>query len=377
MKLLDSRILENNIENIAEFDFSNNKVFGSAYFVYQEGNLTFEKCYGRLSLNSEQPVTNSTIFRLASMTKPITTVAALILAERGLLGLDDAVSEYLPEFSNINIIDDTQTNFGIPKNAPTIRNILSHCSGIGSSPKKLEKMTDNDRKDIDSYIRFLYNSGLDFEPKTMQQYSGTGAFDVLTKIIETVSQTDFLSFLKKEIFEPCNMPDTTFVPTSQQRERLIDIHCKDGEKNQVYPMKAECVFADFPQTHYLGGAGLVSTLRDYGNFAKMFLNKGKSDKKQLICEKTFELLCHPQVDKAIMPGTERWGLGVRIITDAAYPYLPIGAFGWSGAYGSHFWIDPTNKIVAVFMKNSKFDGGAGNESARNFEKAVYSSFATL
>ena len=377
MKFLDLQILENNIEKAAEFDFSGNKVFGSAYFVYQEGNLSFKKCYGKLSVNSEQPVTDSTIFRLASMTKPITAVAALILAERGLIDLDGAVSKYLPEFGNINIIDDTDTNLGIPKNAPTVRNILSHCSGIGSSDKKFEKITDKDKKSIDSYVRFLYNSGLDFEPETMQRYSGTGAFDVLTKIIEKVSQTDFLSFLKKEIFEPCNMPNTTFVPTSQQKTELIAMHCKDGGKNQVYPMKADCVFEDFPQTHYLGGAGLVSTLHDYGEFAKMLLNKGKLNKKQLICEKTFEPLCQPQVNKAIMPGTERWGLGVRIITDPAYPYLPVGAFGWSGAYGSHFWIDPTNKIAAVFMKTSKFDGGAGNESAQNFEKAVYSSFKTL
>ena len=88
MKFLDLQILENNIEKAAEFDFSGNKVFGSAYFVYQEGNLSFKKCYGKLSVNSEQPVTDSTIFRLASMTKPITAVAALILAERGLIDLD-------------------------------------------------------------------------------------------------------------------------------------------------------------------------------------------------------------------------------------------------------------------------------------------------
>ena len=132
---------------------------------------------------------------------------------------------------------------------------------------------------------------------------------------------------------------------------------------------------NIPCTHYLGGAGLVSTLHDYSNFAKMLLCKGKTDEGQFLREETFDLLCTPQVSGEIMPGNERWGLGVRVITNDAYPYLPKGSFGWSGAYGSHFWIDPVTRVAAVFMKNSKFDGGAANESARNFEKAVYSSFA--
>ena len=88
-------------------------------------------------------------------------------------------------------------------------------------------------------------------------------------------------------------------------------------------------------------------------------------------EEVFKQMSTPQISEEIMPGDARWGLGVRVIVKESYPYLPVGAFGWSGAYGSHFWIDPANKIIAVFMKNSKVDGGGGNESARNFEKAVY------
>ena len=107
----------------------------------------------------------------------------------------------------------------------------------------------------------------------------------------------------------------------------------------------------------------------------MLLNKGKANGKTILKESTFKQLCKPQVTADIMPGQARWGLGVRVITDDGYPYLPVGAFGWSGAYGSHFWIDPVNNIFAVYMKNSKIDGGAANESAVSFEKAVYSAFA--
>ena len=104
----------------------------------------------------------------------------------------------------------------------------------------------------------------------------------------------------------------------------------------------------------------------------MLLNKGQTDTGRILKEQSVEQLCTPQVSREIMPGTQRWGLSVRVITSDKYPYLPVGAYGWSGAYGSHFWIDPVNRLAAVFMKNSKTDGGSGNESARNFEKAVYS-----
>ena len=146
----------------------------------------------------------------------------------------------------------------------------------------------------------------------------------------------------------------------------------DGE-NTVAFMPNGCVYADFPATHYMGGAGLVSTLSDYSKFAEMLLNKGKVGKSKIVKESTFNSLCTPQVSTDIMPGHTQWGLGVRVISEG-HPYMPEGTFGWSGAYGSHFWVDPANKIFAVYMKNSLTDGGSGNESATKFEQAVYSSF---
>lgn len=372
MKLLDVNRIHENIDEVAMYDISNSKVFGSAYYVYCNG-AEIEKCYGTKSLNSDCPVTNRTIFRLASMTKPITAVAALILAERGILSLNDGIDKFLPAFRNIKIRD-VKGNVSEPKRIPTIRNILSHSSGIGSVAEKLVLMMPDDKISLDSSVSFYLNNGLDFEPESKQMYSGVAAFDVLTKIIETVTETDYLSFLKKEIFDPCEMLDTTFVPGEEQQARMIEMHQKANGENAVFKTPSGCVFEDYPCTHYLGGAGLVSTLCDYSKFAKMLLHKGKTNAGQILREESVDLLCTPQVSKEIMPKNERWGLGVRVITEDAYPYLPKGTFGWSGAYGSHFWIDPINLIAAVFMKNSKFDGGSGNESARNFEKAVYSSF---
>ena len=365
--------LSKNIDDIIKYDVENKKIFGAAYYVYQDG-ATFEKCYGNTSLVSTDPITDKTLFRLASMTKPISAVATLILAERGLLSLDDTLDKYIPKFATIDIID-AAYNKSAPQALPTIRNILNHTSGIASNADKLKTMTASHKLMLDASIDYYIKNGLDFEPGTMQMYSGTGSFDFLVKIIETVTKMDYPTFLKKEIFDPCGMTDTTFTPTAEQEKRMVAMHNRVDGKNVVAPMPVGCIFEDYPATRYLGGAGLVSSLSDYAKFAKMLLNKGKTENGTVILkEKTFNQLCTPQVSKEVMPGEERWGLGVRVITEESYPTLAVGSFGWSGAYGSHFWIDPENKIFAVYMKNSKIDGGAANESAVKFEQAVYSSF---
>ncbi len=366
-------LLKNNIEKAARYDFENNKVFGSAYCVIQGHDVIYKKCFGTVSADNTQSVTENTIFRMASMTKPVTAAAILILIERGLLSLDDKVSEFLPEFKDIHITQITQdglTDLGKAHNEITVCNLLTHTSGIGSDPLKEQKMTYKDRKSIDSAVDFFAKIGLDFEPGTKQQYSPFAAFDVLAKIIEKVSGTVYHDFLMQEIFEPCGMVNTTFNPTREQWKTMIAMHNKVNGKICDEKMNYDCVFSDFPKTHYLGGAGLVSTLADYSEFAKMLLNNGKTLTKQIIGEDTLKLMRTPFVSEEIMPSSERWGLGVRVIVREDYENLPLGAYGWSGAYGTHFWIDPTNNIAAVYMKNSLFDGGAGNESARNFEKAV-------
>lgn len=366
---LDKTTLIKNIDEIAQYDFDNNKVFGSAYYVYDNGE-TVEKCYGNMSLNSDMPITNTTLFRLASMTKPITAVATLVAMEKGFLSLDDTVDKYIPAFKQIQIKDASGAISGV-KNLPTILNILTHTSGIGSDSQKLAAMTGADQATLDSAITFYIGSGLDFEPGTKQAYSATGAFDVLVKIIETATGEDYLQFLQKNIFEPCNMKDTTFIPTDEQWTRVVDMHQQANGENAIATLPEGCIFGNVPVTHYLGGAGLVSTLQDYANFAKMLLNDGQGENGKVISKTSVKLLSSPQISTDVMPGNARWGLGVRVITEDNYPFLPVGAFGWSGAYGSHFWIDPVNNVFAVYMKNSFVDGGASNESANKFEKAVY------
>lgn len=375
MKQLDLQLLNENIDQIAQYDLDRNKISGSAYYVCQghTAETALTKCYGTVSSQSDLPITDTSLFRLASMTKPVTAVAALILIDRGLLSLDDPISKYLPGFTNIHVISKDGNDFGRPSRQPLIRDLLTHTSGIGSDPDKHQVMTANEKQTLDASIDYYLRVGLDFEPGSQQLYSGVGAFDVMARIIELVSDTDYLTFLKHEIFEPCGMEDTTFEPSSRQWQQIVAMHTHIDGKNTQRILPSGCIFEDYPCTHYLGGAGLVSSLKDYSRFAQMLLNNGRTSQTQLISSHTFRLLCTPQVSKQIMPGAERWGLGVRVITEDSYPYLPVGTFGWSGAYGSHFWVDPENELVAVYMKNSQIDGGAGNESARKFEEAVYRS----
>ena len=373
MEQCNMKKLCENIDEVCKYDFDRKKGFGAAYAVCLDG-APLERCYGVSAPESGEPISNRTLFRLASMSKPVTAVAALTLVEDGLLSLDDGIDKYLPVFKEIKIID-LKGNTSVPKRLPTVRDLLTHTAGIGSIGEKIAKMTAADRESLDSAIAFYIRDGLDFAPGEAQIYSGTGAFDVLTKIIELVTGKDYLTFLKEKVLIPCEMVDTTFIPSEEQWGRMVEMHQRTDGENATDKMHPGCVFETVPMTHFLGGAGLVSTLHDYSNFAEMLLGEGTFRGKVILKKDTFRLLSTPQVSESIMPGTERWGLGVRVIVDEKYPYLPRGAFGWSGAYGSHFWIDPVHKLYAVFLKNSRVDGGAANESARMFEKAVYTAFS--
>lgn len=376
MKKLNFSVLSENVNKKVEYDFQNNKIFGSAYYVYQKASGVFQKFFGLTSPKTNSKITDKTLFRLASMTKPITAVAVLILVDKGLLSLADPVSKYIKGFSDIHILTEENgvlCDKGKPQKIPTVLNLLTHTSGIGTDGFKMGMQTDIDKKSVESFIDFHLRTGLDFEPGSKQAYSPLAAFDVLVKIIEIVSEKDFFDFLREELLIPCDMVDTVFSPSDEQWSRMVSMHDKKDGESVIGTTTENCVFGEYPVSHPLSGAGLASTLSDYSNFALMLLNKGIFNGNRILSEETFSLLCTPHVSKKIMPGNTQWGLGVRVITEDSYKYLPVGTFGWSGAYGSHFWVDPQNELIAVYMKNSLFDGGAGNESAVNFEKAVNAS----
>ena len=168
-----------------------------------------------------------------------------------------------------------------------------------------------------------------------------------------VTGEKFFDFVEREILIPCGMVDTGFEPTKEQWSRFIDVCGKDGDKRIKVKMNENCVFTTWQCTHPLGGAGMFSTLNDYAKFAQTLLNDGVTESgKRIVGEEWVKQMRSPQTE---IEETTDWGFGVRVIKKN-HPYLADGSFGWSGAYGSHFWVDPENRIVAVFMKNATVDG---------------------
>lgn len=370
VKSLDPQRLQQNVDAIARFDLDNRKVFGCAYLIVQEGGVTLERCYGAAGPDREA-VSPRSLFRLASMTKPITAAAMLMLEERGLLSLDHPVERYLPAFRDIPVIDADGVNRGIPAEKPTIRHILNHCSGIGSDSRKTARITPAEKHSRAATLDFTVRSGLDYPPATAQIYGGVGAFDTLTAIAEQVYGGEFQEMLTRLLLEPCGMTDTTYRPTAEQAARLVALHRRTDGENDLCPLPRGCLFSDYPCTRIHSGAGLASTLQDYGRFARLLMNGGTADGRRVLSEASVAQIHSVHAPLEVLPGREHWGLGVRIVTGDGDPYLPIGTYGWSGAYGSHFWIDPENRLFAILMKNSTCDGGSGNESARKLEEAVY------
>lgn len=374
MHILDERKLREKIEETVLPDLESGRVGGVAMAVSQAGKMLYENYLGNESIGIS--VTEDTMFRLASMTKPITAVAVLILKDRELLKLDQTVAEFLPEYKEMQVgqmRDGKLEILGKAESPITIRQLLTHSSGLGSGPVGDyvgAHFPVKERVSLEKVVGHYAKYPLDFQPGTAQAYSALYAFDVLARIVEIVTGKAYASFLEREILKPLRMVHTTFAPSKEQWERIIPMHTYEGGTGKAVDFPEESLFEGIPTSCSCAGAGLASTLQDYMRFAEMLLNGGRP----LLQEHTVREMATPQLPGAIMHGQEVWGLGVRVIVSEAYRDLPCGAFGWSGAYGTHFWVDPVNQITAVYMKNSRYDGGAGAYTSRRFEQAVAESF---
>lgn len=371
MKKINETKLKNNVEKRIKDDIDACNVSGAAIEVKQGGKTVYRACFGDAREDS--------VYRMASMTKPVTAVAVMQLVERGLITLDDFADEYLPEFSTteIAVLDKDGKLIGTRpcEKRITLKELLTHTSGLGSGAvwdHYAPLMTNKDSSTLWDALAFYSKTPLLFEPSSAQKYSPLAAFDLLAAIVEKLSGLDYNTYLKKNIFEPCDMKDTTFTPNSDQWARMIPIHNKKDGKSTVAKAYEGCVFGNIPATHYLGGAGLISTLDDYSNFTCMLRGKGEFNGNRIIKEESVRAISTPHVSEKIQSGSQRWGLAVRVITGTQDTCLPIGTYGWSGAYGTHFFIDPENDITAIYLKNSHYDGGSGAVTSKNFETDVYS-----
>lgn len=385
MKRIKPSVLAELLENRMAEDLADGRIGGAGLCVMQDGKEIYKKYFGKKNQTKNIPLDDgdATLFRLASMTKPITAAAVLIQVSRGLIDLDEPVTKWLPEFADmdIGVLDENRqvVRTGKAKTSLTPRLLLNHTNGLGSmevGDVQFAAMTQEDKRDIDHVLACYKDFALAFEPATAQFYSPVAAFDLLAKVVEMTSGMTYDKFLKENIFDPCGMTDTTFAPSLDQWDRMITMHGReeaDGKGVSVdAPVTEGCVFGDFPVTWFAGGAGLASTLPDYVKFAEMLAHGGvTADGVRILPEALVKEMGSVQVEDSVMCPPVQWGLAVRVISGDCH--MPRGCFGWSGAYGSHFWVDPENKITAVYMKNSAYDGGAGAVSSLHFEQDVYAS----
>ncbi len=368
--LLNARLLLR-IKN----DIQNGYISGASVMVLQEGKCLADIVDGYANIEQRLPIQHDSLFRLASMTKPIVAVAALIAQEQGLFSIWDPVGKYLPRFREMYVGKSDENGEIVRAQKITdefkIIHLLTHTAGFAACKigTMLESTIPLCKREtllsmVDAYADVML---LDFVPGTATAYSGRGGFDLVAAIIEVTSGLSIAEFINKYITDPLELNDITFTPTEEQWSRVVRMHDFTNGISRTTDYLDHMIFYQTPNTYFCGGAGLVGSIENYATFAQMLLSNGIYKNVRILSEHSVMLMQTP-----FAPSGNAWGLGVRVISND--PYLPRGSYGWSGAYGCHFWIDPQNEIVAVYMKNSTFDGGSDAMTARHFEEDVYRSF---
>ncbi len=340
-------------------------ITGAVTAASRQGGLAHLEAHGLMDLESGTAMTEDAIFKIMSMTKPVVGVAILMLMEDGELRLNDPVSRFIPELADLMVAVETPGRRGrgdgpppfhtVPANRPiTVQDLLTHTSGLASgsiSSREAGRVGAQQPTDtLADLVPKLGQAPLEFQPGDRWSYSPSRGFDVLLRIVEIASGQPGDQFLHTRIFEPLGMKDTFFWAPETHRSRVVTVYRQTPEgltrsQNQVGATS---------QTYFSGGGGLMSTATDYLQFGQMLQNGGELNGHRLLSPKTVDLMSSTFVDEfgfgRISPGLG-FGLSVQVVNDpvAAGQRVGTGSFGWDGAYGTHFWVDPTEDIVGVVM----------------------------
>ncbi len=336
------------------------KVFGCSALIYRRGEEVYFGKWGYRNQRRKIPLDRDTIFRIYSMSKPITSVAAMQLAEQGKLDIDAPVTKYLPEFSQLKVLEQRggQAVEVEPKRKMTTRDLLRHTSGLtygffGDTlvDQKYRRagvlMTDLTLK---STVAKLAAIPLLHHPATTFHYSAST--DVLGRVVEVASDKAFNDYLRTNVFEPLKMDDTFFSVPAEKQKRLAELY-KPNQQDKLVPASAmnSIRFVNEGNRFYSGGGGLCSTVDDYLTFCKMLLEQGKSPERQIVKPETLNEMFKNQLGEIEnSPGKRfRFGLGFRA--------FPQGDFGWGGAAGTRFWVHPEKEMAIIFMMQVMPSGG--------------------
>jgi CubicO group peptidase (beta-lactamase class C family) len=350
------------IDPFMERQVAEQKLAGGIVMVSHGGKIGFFHSYGLRDREAHTPMAPDTIFRIYSMSKAITTTAALNLYEAGKLSLDDPVSKYIPSFTNLMVA--TTNGLRAPSRPVTVRDLMLHISGLtyGDGPDALKeaysRLKPMESTNLADMAEKLSQVPLAFDPGTDWHY-GVGV-DVLGRVIEVVSGRNLDDFLTQTIFQPLDMKDTAFSVPPEKLDRFAANYTRtNGLK--VIDAPADSKFAK-KVTFFSGGGGLVSTARDYMRFLVMIERGGTLDGHRILQSNTVKLMSSNLLPEKAFPiyfGKEKqfgtgFGLGFAVCTEVTSwdPAAHVGEYGWDGAASTHYWISPADKLIVVTLEQT-------------------------
>jgi CubicO group peptidase (beta-lactamase class C family) len=366
-------------------------VAGVVTLVLRDGKTVDLHATGYQDIENKTPMRTDTIFRIASMTKPMTSDAVMMLYEEGKLFLTDPVSKFIPAFKSMQVLEPKAEKPVPATRAITIRDLLSHRSGLTYGFMNGGPVGNGYRKngvtDGLSTTDLTLAEGIDrlaAEPLVAQPgaaWNYSLSTDVLGRVVEVVSGQSFDAFMRDRIIKPLKMVDTDFTVPESKWSRLATVYSPDPSGG-IRPMKDPETFGNATfspgayyksRTYFSGGAGLVSTAADYARFAQMLLNGGSLDGVQLLSPKSIELMTRSHTadlpPSALLSAGTGFGLGFRVVTDLAQTGAigSEGRYGWLGIYGTEFWVDPKERLIGIVLAQRY----PGSPVAAAFQPLVY------
>jgi CubicO group peptidase (beta-lactamase class C family) len=328
------------------------KIAGAVAAVSRRGKLAYLHASGVQDLQTRTPMSARSLFRIYSMTKPVTAVAVMMLHEEGRFHLEDPVSKYLPEFSKLRVMTSAEGETRAPAAEVTVRDLLLHTSGLSHRTSELYRRLEVRSRSITmgQFIANITRAPLMEDPGTRYRYSE--ATTVLGRLVEIWSGTPFDAFLADRVFSPLKMHDTMFWVGPAERPRLTTVY--QTGNGSLAPIELETVpFTEKP-TLLEGAVGLVSTVPDYVRFSQMLLNEGELEGARILKAGTVRSMVVNGLSDAVQTargGPMGWGLANVNVVVTAGPGN-IGEYGWDGSAGTIFWIDPAEQLVTVLMTQS-------------------------
>ncbi|HJS97806.1 MAG TPA: serine hydrolase domain-containing protein [Terriglobales bacterium] len=385
----------NQIDQVLRKAVSQEKIPGIVAMVASQDRVTYQGAYGKRDTVKNLPMAPDSIFRIASMTKPVTSVAVMQLVESGGVKLDEPAATYLPELADVQVLegfDGTgKARLRPAKTPPTVRQLLTHTSGFVYEifdPEMQSYVASGAVPSISQGDDGFLKAPLMFDPGTRWEYGIS--IDWLGKLVEKISGQTLAAYFHQHIFKPLGMNDTFFNVPPNKQARVVSL-----EQRQPDGSLAELPRQPFkPVKFYSGGGGLYSTAGDYMRFMRMLLNGGKARRRRILRPETIEQMSRNQIGdlnlvqmKSMQPqfakgpiripgSLDKFGLGFAINSQPVEGGRSAGSLSWGGIYNTYFWIDPARKICAVLlMQILPFSDDAAYSVAEEFERAVYAGSA--